>query len=400
MTTIDLSDVRAVIIVSGGGAATAADAADAAAAAGASDAAGGAEIAVAGLDRSGADLYRRLQLRSVPTAVVRLDEGVGVDSAALLGAARELEADPAAAAVVAGVPAAAEAARRAGFATVAADVAGVELLAAPRPLSRVPDALASWDTVAALLRGRPLAVFLDFDGTLSPIVDRPDDARMTPSGGPALARLAALCPVAIVSGRDLGDVRRRAGVETLWYAGSHGFEYAGPDGQRQEHEQAGQAVAALAEAERELSARLRDVPGAIVENKRFALAAHYRMVAEERASEVVNAVAEIGAQHPVLRMTGGRKVAELRPNIDWDKGKALFWLLERIAPDVGEVLPLYAGDDLTDEDALAAIGERGLGVVVRNYELGDRPTAAHVAADDPEEFCAFLERVADLLEEA
>ncbi len=98
-------------------------------------------------------------------------------------------------------------------------------------------------------------------------------------------------------------------------------------------------------------------------------------------------------------MTGGRKVAELRPNIDWDKGKALHWLLEQIAPDGGEVLPLYAGDDLTDEDALTAIGERGFGVVVRNYELGDRPTAAHVGADDPEEFCVFLERVADLLEE-
>jgi trehalose 6-phosphate phosphatase len=123
------------------------------------------------------------------------------------------------------------------------------------------------------------------------------------------------------------------------------------------------------------------------------------MVSEERAPEVVNAVAEVGAQYPVLRMTGGRKVAELRPNIDWDKGKALHWLLEQIAPDGGEVLPLYAGDDLTDEDALTAIGERGFGVVVRNYELGDRPTAAHVGADDPEEFCVFLERVADLLEE-
>lgn len=377
MTTIDLSDVRAVIV-----------------------AADLDRAAVDGADRAAADMHRRLQLRGVPVEVVPPDadaSAAGVETA-LLEAARRLGAEPAAMAVVAGAPAAAEAARRAGFATVAAGAVDVDLQPAPRNLSAVPDALGAWDTVAALLRGRRLAVFLDFDGTLSPIVDRPDDARMTLSGGPALARLAALCPVAIVSGRDLGDVRARAGVPSLWYAGSHGFEYVSPGGQLHEHEQAGQAVAALAEAERQLSARLQGIPGAIVENKRFALAAHYRMVAEERANEVIDAVAEVGAQYPVLRMTGGRKVAELRPNIDWDKGKALHWLLEQIAPDDGEVLPLYGGDDLTDEDALTAIGERGFGVVVRNYELGDRPTAAHVGVDDPEEFCAFLERVADLLE--
>lgn len=376
MTRIDLSEVRAVIV-----------AADM-------------DRGAADQARPVADLHRRLALRGAPVEVVRLEadaSGAGVE-AALLEAARRLGEEPAATAVVAASTATAEAARGAGFTTVADGAADVDLQPAPRSLSAVPDALASWDTVAGLLQGRRLAVFLDFDGTLSPIVDRPDDARMTPSGGPALARLAALCPVAIVSGRDLGDVRARAGVPSLWYAGSHGFEYISPDGELHEHEQAGQAVAALAEAERQLSARLQDIPGVIIESKRFALAAHYRMVADERATEVIEAVAEVGARYPVLRMTGGRKVAELRPNIDWDKGKALHWLLEQIAPDDGEVLPVYGGDDLTDEDALTAIGERGVGVVVRNYELGDRTTAAHVGVDDPEEFCAFLERVADLLE--
>lgn len=397
MTTIDLGRIRAVLFGAAGG--SVAEGGSVAARSAVPAAAGEGGDFVAGLARPAADLYRRLQLRGVPVAGVRMDGDGGVDPGGLVDAARRLDADPATAAVVAGTQAAAEAARRAGFATVAAGAADVDLQPVPRALSTVPDGLASWGTVAALLRGRRLAVFLDFDGTLSPIVDRPDDARMTPSGGPALERLAALCPVAIVSGRDLGDVRRRAGVPSLWYAGSHGFEYVSPDGEAHEHEQAGQAVVALAGAERQLSARLRDLPGAIVENKRFALAAHYRMVAEERATEVIDAVADVGAQYPVLRMTGGRKVAELRPNIDWDKGKALHWLLAQIAPDGGDVLPLYAGDDLTDEDALTAIGERGFGVVVRNYELGDRPTAAHVGADDPEQFCVFLERVADLLEQ-
>jgi trehalose-phosphatase len=124
------------------------------------------------------------------------------------------------------------------------------------------------------------------------------------------------------------------------------------------------------------------------------------MVAEDRAHEVTDAVEEVGAQYPdVLRVTGGRKVAELRPNLDWDKGKALHFVLDAIAPGDGDVLPLYAGDDLTDEDALAAIGERGFGIVVVNYELGDRPTSAHVSAGSPEELCELLDRIAALLEE-
>ncbi len=298
MTTIDLGEIRAVLFGTAGGSAGAGGGRPGTAGESVAAAeAGGGEAEAAGLGRPAADLYHRLRLRGLQVAVVKLGGGGaaaaigaeadevagGVDPVVMLDAAHDLGADPAVTAVVAGSPAAAEAARRAGFATVVVDPADLELEPFPRTLSTVPDALASWDTVAAVLRGRRLAVFLDFDGTLSPIVDRPDDARMTPSGGPALDRLAALCPVAIVSGRDLGDVRRRAGVPSLWYAGSHGFEYVSPDGQAHEHEQAGQAVAALAEAARELSARLSDVPGAIVETKRFALAAHYRMVSEERA---------------------------------------------------------------------------------------------------------------------
>jgi len=384
MTTIDLDRVNAVIFDTGGAKGYA---------------------GVAGLGRTAADLYHRVVLRGVKTAVVGLGRG-GDDADAdepdpgvLLAAARGLGAGPEATAVVAGSPRVAAVARRAGFAAVADGAAAVELHIAPRILSTIPDAVQSWDTVEALLRERRLAVFLDFDGTLSPIVDRPDEARLTRSGGPALERLSRLCPVAIVSGRDLADVRRKAGVEALWYAGSHGFEVADPDGETHAHPEADQAVADLAEARRQLNERLRDLPGAIVEDKHYALAAHYRMVDADRASEVVDAVADVGAHYPTLRMTSGRKVAELRPNIDWDKGKALFWLLDQIAPGDDEILPLYAGDDLTDEDALAAIAERGFGVVVVNYELGDRPTAAHVAAADPEEFCTFLDLVSGMLEE-
>jgi trehalose-phosphatase len=101
-----------------------------------------------------------------------------------------------------------------------------------------------------------------------------------------------------------------------------------------------------------------------VEHKRFAVAVHYRNVAAERVAEMVAAAHHRGRQHG-LRMTNGRKVIELRPNVDWDKGTALRWISDSIYRS-GRVVPIYIGDDLTDEDAfdarwLVSNGPRGVG---------------------------------------
>ncbi len=90
-------------------------------------------------------------------------------------------------------------------------------------------------------------------------------------------------------------------------------------------------------------------------------------------------------------MTGGRKVVELRPDIDWDKGTALKWIREQIHQS-GRVLPIYIGDDLTDEDAFDAVRTSGIGVIVRHDEDGGRPTAAQFALNNPGEVCEFLRR--------
>ena len=73
------------------------------------------------------------------------------------------------------------------------------------------------------------------------------------------------------------------------------------------------------------------------------------------------------------------------------------WLLGQLSPAEGRLTPVYAGDDLTDEDALRVVGDVGLGIVVRSDEHGDRPTAAHVAVDSPEELVALLGRLAETL---
>ncbi len=132
-----------------------------------------------------------------------------------------------------------------------------------------------------------------------------------------------------------------------------------------------------------------------VEHKRYAVAVHFRNVAPERVAEVVATTHRHGQRHG-LRVTGGRKIVELRPDIDWDKGTALGWLGDQIH-QTGRVLPIYIGDDLTDEDAFDAVRFSGIGIVVRHDEDGDRATAAQFALNNPGEVEEFLRRGGDWL---
>lgn len=286
--------------------------------------------------------------------------------------------------------------RAQGADVVVGDLSEVEVRSGGRRLREVPDALESWDELAGVLRQRRPGVFLDFDGTLSDIVDVPEAAVLVNGAAAVLARLARRCPVAVISGRDLRDLRRRVGLDGIWYAGSHGFELAGPGGQHHEQEAARDALPALERAEAALRERLRGVPGVRVEFKRLAIAIHYRNVDADRVAQVIATVREIAGEEEQLRVTGGRKVAELRPDIEWDKGRALRWLWQHV--DGADVMPIYAGDDLTDQDALDAVHDVGIGIAVRNPEDGDRYSAAHAAVESPQQLRELLDKVADLLE--
>ena len=245
------------------------------------------------------------------------------------------------------------------------------------------------------LDGQRLAVFLDFDGTLTPIVDHPERAVLSNGMRATIEALSERCLVAVVSGRGREDVMRRVGVSRLCYAGSHGFDIAGPHGCAPRHVRGHHVIPVVAQAERELLDRLGAVPGVLIEEKTTALAVHYRMVAEDDVPTVEAAVDAVLERHPDLRKTGGKMIFELRPREDWDKGKAVLWLLDALDLDGDDVTPIYVGDDETDEDAFAALKGRGIGIFVSDRP---RPTMADYGLRDPDEVRAFLEALSGVLD--
>jgi trehalose-phosphatase len=260
------------------------------------------------------------------------------------------------------------------------------------PATGLPSALAAADAIWACLTGRRVMLFLDYDGTLTPIVERPEDAVLSPAMREVVRALARRCPVAIVSGRDREAVERLVGVEGLAYVGSHGFDIAGPPGSGIRREVATAHLPDLDRAERMLRARLADVEGAQVERKRFAVAVHLRRVAPSLHGRVERDVDAVLASNRRLRRTEGKAVLELRPDLDWDKGRAALWLLEALGLDDG--LPIHVGDDLTDESAFEALAGRGIGILVGTPR---RPSAAAFALGDPGEVERFLRGLADVL---
>ncbi|MDI2030246.1 trehalose-phosphatase [Saccharopolyspora sp. TS4A08] len=262
-----------------------------------------------------------------------------------------------------------------------------------RRLSEVPDAHHCWNEIADRIRDHNPVLLLDFDGTLAQIRDDPTKVTMPWRTRNVLQRLARHSPVAILSGRDLQDLRCRIRIENLWYAGSHGFELADPEGELITQHAGETASSDLDNAERLLRDELAGVPGALVDRKRFALAVHYRNVRTDRTEDVMSTVARIGRGFTTLRPAHGRRVIELLPNVQWNKGRALRWLLDRMGLSGTDVVPVFAGDDYTDEDALREIHDDGIGIVVRSTEHGDRLTWAHYAVDDPSSLTALLTRL-------
>ena len=145
-------------------------------------------------------------------------------------------------------------------------------------MKMIPSAIASLPAIAESLAGKRPALFLDYDGTLAPIAARPQLARLSPAMRGIVSRLGKLCPVAVVSGRDREDVERLVGIDSISYAGSHGFDIRGPGGREMNPGQGEAFVPRLRQAEAETRARPHGIEGAPAEAKKYALPAHWAAV--------------------------------------------------------------------------------------------------------------------------
>lgn len=231
--------------------------------------------------------------------------------------------------------------------------------------------LAVWPGIKERLRAvRRIMLLSDYDGTLTPIVERPEMANLAESTRQIIRELSRQrrFTVGIISGRAIADLKDRVSLDSIILAGNHGMEIAGPGFN---------LVTPLADEIRPILRILHQVleralgrfSGVLVENKGLSLSVHYRMVDEGHTGEVkseferiVGGIKAIGK----VRTTTGKKVLEVRPSDAWDKGKAIGILMKRFGKGGrgSGLAPIYLGDDLTDEDGFRTIEKYGNGISV------------------------------------
>ncbi|XP_074560608.1 putative trehalose-phosphate phosphatase F [Curcuma longa] len=275
---------------------------------------------------------------------------------------------------------------------------------------KYPSALNSFHLITSYAKCKTVALFLDYDGTLSPIVDNPDHAFMSSAMRAAVREAANHFPTAIISGRSRDKVHEFVKLSELYYAGSHGMDIMGPfrisesvsdhpdcikttDSKGKEvhrFQPAREFLPMINEVYKSLTDITSNIIGVKVENNKFCISVHYRNVDKKMWDEVGLRVFGLLKGFPRLRVTHGRKVLEVRPVIDWNKGKAVEFLLESLQlSQRNDVLPIYVGDDRTDEDAFKVLRERihGFGILVSNVP---KETNAYYSLRDPSEVQEFL----------
>jgi len=210
---------------------------------------------------------------------------------------------------------------------------------------------------------KKLVFFLDYDGTLTPIVGRPEWAILSAEMRSVVRRLAKEYTVAIVSGRMRQDVENLVKIKGLFYAGSHGFDILGPKFSLVEP-RAKKVIPLISRIIGKLKKELKGIPGALVEEKKFSVAVHYRLVASKHLAKIKRAVNAVIKKHTAVRLMRGKKVYEILPDIEWDKGKAIRWIMQALKLSWDQVSAIYIGDDTTDEYAFRTIKTRGTPVLV------------------------------------
>jgi len=231
--------------------------------------------------------------------------------------------------------------------------------------------------------------FLDYDGTLAPIVRDPSSAFLPEQTRVLLKSLARLYTVAVVSGRDMDDIKQFIGLDQLIYAGSHGFRISGPGGLYMEHEKARTLLSELDRFEQHLRKTVgKEIDGVEVERKYFAIAVHYRNAPPKTLDRIREEADHLIGCNSDFKKGRGKKILEIKPSLEWHKGKAVEWILKKLDySDPEQYIPVYIGDDVTDEDAFRTLSDDGIGILVGTHSI---PSAAHYQLRDVEQVNKFL----------
>jgi trehalose-phosphatase len=200
--------------------------------------------------------------------------------------------------------------------------------------------------------------------------------------------LATLAPVTIISGRDKADVKKLVGIENLFYAGSHGFDIEGPQQVTFSLSEGDKIIKSIKDVTYKLQEELKEFTGVQVEPKKYAVAVHFRNAQKSAWPKIIAITRQLADRHSGLKTGEGKMVVEVRPDLDWDKGKAMQWIGGKLHLQEPNFHHFYIGDDITDEDAFKALPENGTGIVVGNHQS---PTYADYCIDSATEINNLLD---------
>lgn len=258
-----------------------------------------------------------------------------------------------------------------------------------------------WGRLKKTLSDKFIFLFLDYDGTLTPLVDNPQEAHLPSEIRELLRKLndAPRCKIVIASGRKLEDLKKRVGLEGVLYVGNHGLEIEGTKINFKSPLSL-HYIEALQGIKKDLASKIISaINGAFIEDKGLALTLHYRLVDKKdipRLRDLFHQAMVTYLEKDKIRLKDAKMAFEIRPPVAWDKGKVALWLLARqhfMLKDKINVLPLYIGDDVTDEDAFKALKNKGVTVRVD----GGAGSSAKYFVKDTSEVFRLLEEIEKVL---
>ncbi len=250
----------------------------------------------------------------------------------------------------------------------------------------------SWREVFSRIKKSPkVFIFFDYDGTLTPIVSTPEEALFPKKTKKLVNKLKnhSKFLIAIVSGRSLKSVKSMVNLKGLIYAGNHGLEIEGRGIKFSKPLTVNSFKPLMKKISKFLHKTLKDIKGSRVEDKGATLSVHYRLVKSKDVNLLKSRFNKIVAPYidsKKIRLSAGKKVLEVRPNLDWHKGKAVLTLLK----GVKNTLPIYLGDDVTDMDAFRAIKGKGISIFVGGKKKGIN---ADYFLKDTREVVSFIEKL-------